>query len=695
MKLITTISICIAVAAVCAAAAAASYADTGNLDGFGPLAATPFSAPVRAPQPVSASQIRDREIAVYVSKGIPRARAAEAVALQHRVMEADVIGKMEAAMGGAFGGAWFEPAAAKFHIGVPSSAGQGAAERTVRHGGLGSDVTLTPVRSSWVELEVVQKQWNRRLADLFAHAQVETALSAQNNAVEVTLGSSVPTSRRAALEREASAATVNVRVNVAAGPQVGGSPAGEKTECGEFKRHEAFCNKPITSGVTITEEKIGTEREVCTGGPLTIPEANVNETYLLTAGHCVTVGAKWYSFYANGEEHEIGKAKSRVWNLGGDYADIPVENAAWKEAGNEPVFAVTAQWKFNAKRSYPVIREGRIGENGATCHDGQTSGGTCGEIKHTSTTWTYGGVMVEGLVEVEGAALVVEKGDSGGPFFFSETNREVLMQGLFVVIAVEGGMENNHRGAFMPLNTVLEALKLELLTKNNENRVKDKEEKEEKEKGKGGTGNGKWEQCAEGSSGTKYSTNQCTTASGSGKDQWSEVTGTEAAVSKGSLLLKDTKTIAGVAEVECYTEAEGVVGPKQSDKINAVKVIGCRAVKVCEAGTAKAEALNLPWQTEAYDTEGKHFDALTGDGSGKPSWKITCKVIKIEKSDTCKLEGAEVLELKNESTAGSLLVKGAFQHKRKAECTEGGKEAGESTGSLATLKTSGAGLRVS
>jgi hypothetical protein len=224
-----------------------------------------------------------------------------------------------------------------------------------------------------------------------------------------------------------------------------------------------------------------------------------------------------------------------------------------------------------------------------------------------------------------------------------------------------------------------------------EKEEREKEEKEEKEKN---PGNGKWEQCAEGSSGTKYSTNQCTTASESGKDQWKEVAGTEAVVSKGSLLLKDAKTVVGVAEVECYVEAEGVVGPKQNDKIKTIKVGSCRAVKVCEAGTAKMEAVDLPWQTEAYETEGKYFDSLSAGGSGNPGLKITCKVLKIEKSDTCKTEGVEILELKNESTAGSLLVKGTYQHNRKAECTEGGEESGEIVGSLATLKTSGAGLRV-
>ncbi len=88
-------------------------------------------------------------------------------------------------------------------------------------------------------------------------------------------------------------------------------------------------------------------------------------------------------------------------------------------------------------------------------------------------------MKVEGLVEVEGAELKIQGGDSGGPFFFVEANKEVLMEGLTVAKITE------KRGWYEPLHTVLNTLNLDLLTKNNENRTKDKEQKEKEEKGGG------------------------------------------------------------------------------------------------------------------------------------------------------------------------------------------------------------------
>jgi hypothetical protein len=206
-----------------------------------------------------------------------------------------------------------------------------------------------------------------------------------------------------------------------------------------------------------------------------------------------------------------------------------------------------------------------------------------------------------------------------------------------------------------------------------------------------------WEDCASGSpAGTKWSTAACTTASSTGTFAWQEVTGTEKVVVKGSLLLKDAKVpIAGDVEVECYGESEGVVGPGQLGKITSVTVINCRPVTKCEANTVKAEAVDLPWQTEAYSTEGKKLTALTEDGKGKPGWKVTCKVLSIEKSDTCTAEATETLELTNELTNSVLLVKDTFLEKTKAKCTEGGTGAGSVKGSIATLLASGGSIRIS
>jgi hypothetical protein len=206
-----------------------------------------------------------------------------------------------------------------------------------------------------------------------------------------------------------------------------------------------------------------------------------------------------------------------------------------------------------------------------------------------------------------------------------------------------------------------------------------------------------WEQCSEGGSVTKYTEHQCKAASSTGKWEWNEIAGTEEVRLKGTLRFKDTKVpVLGTAEVECNGESAGVVGPGKLGKITEVKITAthCKGIKVCEE-VKSFEARDLPWQTELYETEGKQFNKLIGDGKGEPGWKVECKTSIGTQTDECLTESEkpESLLLENKLTNGELLVLATFQHLRKAKCSQGGAEAGEITGSIGILKTNGTGLR--
>jgi hypothetical protein len=222
-----------------------------------------------------------------------------------------------------------------------------------------------------------------------------------------------------------------------------------------------------------------------------------------------------------------------------------------------------------------------------------------------------------------------------------------------------------------------------------------------------GTAQASWIQCSEGTEKvlpTKYTEHQClkAAAGNAGRWQWNEVRGTEEVRIKGSLRLKDTKTLAGTSEVECSGESIGDIGPGQFGRIQTVEVSAaqCRAVKVCE-NVEVIKALNLPWQTELYDTEGKVLQKLTGTISGKePAWEVECKAPIIGKTnDVCEGVAGEpesllLTNVETISTNVELLVLASFQHLRKATCSVGGKGAGEVTGSVAILKANGWGLEV-
>jgi hypothetical protein len=431
----------------------------------------------------SSSPLLARETAALTHEGLSPARASEAIEVQSEIAQTDVVRKLIAATGGAYGGGWFVSTGAQMHIGVTSRASRQAAERIVAHEGLTGDVMITPVHSSWAELLATQKRWNSKLAYLFARAEVKTALTPQLNAVAVTLSSSVSQGERVVLEHEAAASTVNVLVMRVPYSQLRAIPDAE-TKCNLFAAEKkAYCDKPITAGVKIRSQ--GRVGWLCTAGPLAVPVVNKSRTYVLTAGHCIKNGgrgAKWYAWNTavGGAMKEIGQAaRQYVDGLAGDAGAINVNMAgAWAEPLPTPVFAVTAEWKKAEEKSFPVKGQRTPMVGLANCVEGQISGGTCGTVKEVSVSIAGS----DGLVEDEGEAISAE-GDSGGPVI-AETKGEYLVEGIDV----------NHNRAtnnaiYEPLETalsLLNALKLELLTTANEVRPaeggKEKEEDEKDEK---------------------------------------------------------------------------------------------------------------------------------------------------------------------------------------------------------------------
>jgi hypothetical protein len=218
---------------------------------------------------------------------------------------------------------------------------------------------------------------------------------------------------------------------------------------------------------------------------------------------------------------------------------------------------------------------------------------------------------------------------------------------------------------------------------------------------------GVWEHCTKGNDSgvSKFFDHNCSSLGviEPNEWEWKEVKNTEEVRLKGSLRLKDTGTLVGTAEVECSGEAVGTVGHERLARINEIRTSAaqCRQIAVCE-NIEFAEATHLPWQTEVYQTEGKKLEKLIGTTNGEPGWKVECKAPIVGLiTDECEQEPgkSESILLQNKSTevksVDELLVLATFQHLRKIDCSVGGKEKGEITGSLAILQANGWGLRVS
>ncbi len=199
-----------------------------------------------------------------------------------------------------------------------------------------------------------------------------------------------------------------------------------------------------------------------------------------------------------------------------------------------------------------------------------------------------------------------------------------------------------------------------------------------------------------GSTATKWSSEQCSTAASGGSWEWSELKTTEAVRTAESLKL-EAKSAIGEVEIKCAILDTGWIGPKGTDQTTTITTDKCEAGTNCE----KVEGItffHLPWNSELKETEGGIHDTIRNGGNGEPGWEMACKVLgKIEENTCASEKGLVVLENKN--TPGglaALLVLANFinPNKPKANCTATGSETGNVSGSTAISLSSGRGLRV-
>jgi hypothetical protein len=437
----------------------------------------------------------------------PAEGASQALAAESAIVSSNLVARLEARLGDGFAGVWFEPATATLHVGYTSSAIRHRTEDVAASAGLAETVRETPVASTWAQLETAHERWDRRLDDLFDRSAVATALSAKRNAVTIELGSAVSSTRRAALEGEATTDDVDVSIAVAPYAELGVEP---EARCAAFVSGKAVCNPTIVGGVTIKgpivspgeieegeveeeedfeeeefiEEGEGKLAKQCTAGPAVkvknpADKPTATKTYILTAGHCVDpnrggggVGAKWNAFNkkATPEEKEIGTTVAFIHNLM-DIGVIEVTTNYWAEAKDPPVTPTIAPWGGAEVEPYPVIQQNNATEGMNSCLSGQTTGISCGKIITIDQTTTVRGVKKTNLAEVKGAKSA--GGDSGGPWFAESEYKKgtAFVEGTHVGRKLKTG-----NPVFQPLSVTLPELKkqkgldLELLTTKNEKR---------------------------------------------------------------------------------------------------------------------------------------------------------------------------------------------------------------------------------
>jgi hypothetical protein len=414
--------------------------------------------------------------------------------VERQVSGTDLSGQLQAALGPAFGGVWFEPAGAALHVGVVSAEGRLAVEAVAAQAGLAGDVVATPVDSTWTQLKAAQERWDNRLRGLFARGDVSTSLAVDENAVRVELADSVADSVQASLTRQSTNSAVAVLVESIPDARLRAQPFARCAELAE--KFKAYCDPTLVSGVSIDNEEAVEGKGDCTAGPLVIEkkpatEVAATETFLLTAGHCLVgegaVGKNWFAFEKKGAPEgrkKIGKASAALMpNIGEgvDVGVIPLEAGPWTTEKNPPLSPVIADWEA-ANETEPFSVKKIVNEpplHGNTCFSGQRSGTVCGEIIAVGKVVAIApkgikiGEWVEAYeVELEGKG---GRGDSGSPFF-TEAPYVEKSEGNVEGILVGGEGEESKVVVAQPLSFLLaelnarKGLNYELLTTANEKR---------------------------------------------------------------------------------------------------------------------------------------------------------------------------------------------------------------------------------
>ncbi|MGH2852779.1 MAG: hypothetical protein ACRDLF_01110 [Solirubrobacteraceae bacterium] len=210
-----------------------------------------------------------------------------------------------------------------------------------------------------------------------------------------------------------------------------------------------------------------------------------------------------------------------------------------------------------------------------------------------------------------------------------------------------------------------------------------------------------WLVCLESTGLTKYSSNQCTEASSTGK--WQSL-GLPSGVSDTVRLLAFSLRLADTGAkviIECPdpgTTGWGLIEGPNKGQVKVAKVENPNAnCKILESGGGLCKEItvieggNLPWKTEIFTTEKRSLTRLLGTNN-EAGWRIVCSGVE----DRCLTvpEEPESLELVNGVTKGVLLVLARFEQAAKAKCSLFGGRTGLVLGLAAVLLWNGNGLSI-
>ncbi len=196
----------------------------------------------------------------------------------------------------------------------------------------------------------------------------------------------------------------------------------------------------------------------------------------------------------------------------------------------------------------------------------------------------------------------------------------------------------------------------------------------------GGTGSGKLEgaQLVEATKGGKLE------AAATGV--FNKLTGPLAVKGTGSnIKIEDTKS--GGRGATCQIETEGTIAAAGKGTITHYSASNCKPSPGCSAVRAFLP-VNLPWNTELYETAGTIRDRIVSGGSGTPEWQFECDTLEGYRVEKCGLNTS--LAAINGAIEGAVILQ-FDAATNKTGCGFGGAETGQWQGEFTIAHPAGVG----
>lgn len=370
--------------------------------------------------------------AVMRSADVSRAQALRDLDVQTAAGR-NIVTELLEATGDRFAGVWFDNTTGRFQVNVLTGDARArdaaAIDDVFAEHDIAGAVDLVPAEHTVEELKAQQDAWITQLRPLLDKQRARVALDPRTNSVRIEIPANAGASMRTDLL--AQSATAGFATTVADVPA---------DALSEVPADAAWCRFPYCSGELEGGTKIyGTVYEGvgtnCTAG-FDAWNATYTQKYLITAGHCIqnnpaTLTEPWYSQDKLGTRRAIGVRYNSKVDTTGDVGVLSVTNGYWT------VYGWVENWGGNPERSLSSLSVGPLYPAGpdyvglALCHEGASSGHTCGTVTAAGIAvpiaYPSGTITVRDLDRTDACGLGA---DSGAPYW----TRDYGAHGILIAV---------------------------------------------------------------------------------------------------------------------------------------------------------------------------------------------------------------------------------------------------------------------